>query len=208
MEVAYRAACVGFKSLIISLEMVDLQVGQRYLSKLTGISVSRFRKYDFGVEELNGHAADVQEHKALENISFVLSSRTTIDDISSIAYSFSAKNKIDLLIVDYIGRVAKHDRRMDRTEHITEVVGELKNLAIDLHLPVLGLAQLNRVGQKTVELENLADSAAIERDSDAVWLLSEVDKGKVHLEFAKNRQGPKGFIELGFESSRMNWSEE
>ncbi len=207
MEVAFRASMQGRKALIVSLEMQDSQVGQRYLARISGISVSRLRKYDFALDELREAAASVRSQGNLRNVSFVLSSKTTIDDIVSITHRFAARFGIDLLIVDYIGRVAKHDRRMDSREHVSDVIGELKNLAIDIEIPVIALAQLNRAGQKEPSLEHLAESSSVERDSDAVWLLSDASDGKVELQFAKNRQGPKGSITLGFNSARMHWEE-
>ncbi|MFO0921212.1 MAG: DnaB-like helicase C-terminal domain-containing protein [Pirellulales bacterium] len=207
MEVAYRIAKQGLKALVVSLEMADSQVAHRYLARISGISVSRLRKYDFALNELREAAEAVRGQSHLCNVSFVLSSRTTIDDIVSITHRFAARSSIDLLIVDYIGRVAKHDRRMDTREHVSDVIGELKNLAIDVQIPVIALAQLNRAGQKEPSLEHLAESSSVERDSDAVWLLSEASEGHVTLALAKNRQGPKGKINLSFDSAKMRWEE-
>jgi replicative DNA helicase len=125
-----------------------------------------------------------------------------------------------LVIVDYIGITRPTHPRMERYEHLTEVSGELKNMAKELNVPVLALSQLNRSlarENRRPRVDDLRESGALEQDADLILLLSanvEADdlpdvwrdkitdanqlENVVLCDVAKNREGGTGHAFLQF----------
>ena len=108
-------------------------------------------------------------------------------------------------------------------DNIDEIMRTLKSIARDLDLPILVLSQLSRdneKGKRQPMLSDLRDSGSIEQDADVVMLLhrdayqktNQVDQNTIeandandfsnndtiHVNVAKNRQGPTGEFLLSF----------
>ncbi len=119
----------------------------------------------------------------------------------------------------------------NRVQEITEITTKLKALAKELQVPVIALSQLSRQVEsredKRPQLSDLRESASIEQDADVVlfvyreeyyhvmrkplesdrekfaaWM-AEGDKvgGKAEVIIGKQRHGPTGTVELGFDGS-------
>lgn len=123
-----------------------------------------------------------------------------------------ARNRLDLVCVDYIGLMQPDEahRWQSRTLEIAEITRGLKNLANQEEVPILALAQLNRNADSRTDqrprLSDLRDSGSIEQDADMVMMLhreetnrNEPGYNKVKLMVTKNRHGPLGLINLDFE---------
>lgn len=116
------------------------------------------------------------------------------------------KRDVSLVVVDYLGLVKpppdapKHDRRVQ----VDAIAQGLKNLARDLHVPILALAQLNRGiegrAEKTPTLADLRESGGIEAAADCVLLMhrTEDNPNDLQVTVAKNRHGPRGHLTLNF----------
>ncbi len=124
---------------------------------------------------------------------------------------------IKLLIVDYL-QLADAGRRFDsRVQEVSFVSQGLKNLARELHIPVLALSQLSRAveqrGIKKPQLADLRESGAIEQDADVVMFiyqeeendLLDTSKRILKIYIAKHRNGPTGEIELMFRGDRVKF---
>ncbi len=89
---------------------------------------------------------------------------------------------LGLIVVDYIGLVStnlkvKNESRQLEVQMISQ---SLKKLALEINVPVLGVAQLNRnVEQRGGEpqLSDLRESGSIEQDADIVLMLHESKLG-------------------------------
>jgi replicative DNA helicase len=69
-------------------------------------------------------------------------------------------------------------------------------LARKLHVPIIVLAQINRMGaEEEPQKHHLKDSGSIEQDADVVLLLHRDDNGAV-LNVAKNRRASETRIPL------------
>lgn len=83
---------------------------------------------------------------------------------------------LDLVLVDHLHLVQASDRyRGNATAELTETSGALKQLAKELNVPVVALAQLNRAVEgrddKRPTLADLRQSGSIEQDADLVLML-------------------------------------
>jgi replicative DNA helicase len=140
---------------------------------------------------------------------------------------------VDLAIVDYLQLMDAGVRAENRVQEIAVITKALKHIAKSFDLPILLLSQLNRAVEaredKRPQLADLRDSGTIEQDADAVILLfreqyylekeersarddAERDRlrarlmaceGLVDLIVAKNRHGPCGTAQSGFDGPLM-----
>jgi len=143
---------------------------------------------------------------------------SSILEMRTKARKLMVEKKIHLIIVDYL-QLADSGRRFEsRVNEVSFVSQGLKNLARELHVPVLAISQLSRAveqrGSRKPQLADLRESGAIEQDADVVMFLyheeeSEdlLDQSKrlVKLYIAKHRNGPTGEIDLMFRGDRIKF---
>ena len=123
------------------------------------------------------------------------------------------RRDVGIVVVDYLGLVKPPPDapRNDRRVQVDMVAQGLKNLARDLDVPVVALAQLNRGiegrADKAPTLADLRESGGIEAAADVVLLMHRAtssERGDVtdlQLTVAKNRHGPQSLIHLNFEGA-------
>lgn len=130
------------------------------------------------------------------------SSTVKITELKAKARRLKKKNGLGLIIVDYIQLMKGDKNNGNRDEIIGEVAIQLKNLAMDLNVPVIGISSLSRETEKSLgqpKLSHLRESGAIEYAADVVMLLyghteEEVRqdaslKNKRYVKIAKQRNG-------------------
>jgi replicative DNA helicase len=132
-------------------------------------------------------------------------------DLRTEARKLRAKEKIEIIFIDYIGLITSDSKEQQRHEQVAEISRSLKQLARELKIPVIVLAQVKReVKEDKPSLSDLRESGSIEQDADLVLFLHDSKKkdenaeqdalaGKeVDIIIAKNRNGPIGEIKLMF----------
>lgn len=194
--------------LFFSLEMSQLEIGQRILSAETSIPLRRV---------INGELADSEweairgKQEELKNAPLFLDtrSRVTTMDIRARSHQMKITHDVRMIIVDYLGLVShpREHKMESRQAIVSDISRDLKLIAKDLS-PVLALAQLNRAvesrNDKKPLLSDLRDSGALEQDSDVVILLHREDlynpdsprAGEIDVTVAKHRNGPTGSTHL------------
>lgn len=197
---------VGFFSLEMSREeLVDrLLVGQADIDAWK-LKTGRLSQEDF--------------LKISDAMGVLAESKLFIDDTPGLSiYEMRTKARrlmmeqnIDLLIVDYL-QLAHGQNRENRVQEVGEISQGLKNIARELKIPVLALAQLSRAveqrGEKAPQLSDLRESGSIEQDADVVMFLYRKDddlRESVTLRIAKHRNGGLGDIELYFRGDRVKF---
>ena len=124
-------------------------------------------------------------------------------DLRTEARKLRAKEKIEIIFIDYIGLITSDSKEQQRHEQVAEISRSLKQLARELKIPVIVLAQVKReVKEDKPSLSDLRESGSIEQDADLVLFLHDSKKkdenaeqdalaGKeVDIIIAKNRNGP------------------
>ena len=121
------------------------------------------------------------------------------------------EQNIDMLVVDYL-QLAHGSTRDNRVQEVGEISQGLKNIARELKIPVLALAQLSRAveqrGEKSPQLSDLRESGSIEQDADVVMFLYRKDddiRESVTLKVSKHRNGGLGEVELFFRGDRIRF---
>lgn len=130
-------------------------------------------------------------------------------DIARQARKWHFHHDIKILFIDYIQRI-KDDWKKPRHEQIDNICKTLKNIARELEIPIVALAQINRDVEKRPDkrprMGDFKESGAIEQESDIMITLyrdeiynsQTIDKDIAEITTCKNRHGPIGTI-------KTNW---
>lgn len=139
------------------------------------------------------------------------SSDTTILQLRMRARRLKAQYDIGLIVIDYLQLLHTGESVESRQVEIAQISRQMKAMAKELNVPVIGLAQLNREAEKREDhkprLADLRESGSLEQDADVVMLLFREDayKGEggdgdnvAEIIVAKNRTGPVGTVQATF----------
>ena len=90
---------------------------------------------------------------------------------------------LGLIIVDYLGLVETSGKGSNdsRQEEVRKISLALKQLALELKIPIIALSQLSRLVEREKrkpQLSDLRDSGSIEQDADIVMLMHREDYNK------------------------------
>lgn len=122
------------------------------------------------------------------------------------------KHGLALVVVDYLQLMGAVDTKLPREQQIADTSKGLKMLAMELGIPVVALAQLNRDlekrprGDRRPQLSDLRDSGSLEQDADTVVFIyrdevynqASADEGIAELIVGKQRSGPVGVVKSAF----------
>jgi len=203
---------------IISAEQPVDQLAGRIMSLDSGVAATKLRSGDVdGEADMPRLSASVQ--RLIERKAWVYDrSAPSIGEVSRIARKWHHQHGIKLLLVDYIQRI-ESDRGDKRFERVGDVVRQLKNLARDLQIPVVALAQVGRQVEQRVDkrphMGDLSDSSEIEKEADQILMLyrDEVydpeskDRGTAEILIEKNRHGPTGFVRCAWIPETMKFGD-
>ena len=188
--------------LMVSLEMSQTDIAMRLIARNSGVPMNELRNAKTMEErEFQRIGVAVEDLQAVQ-MSMLASRNVTAGKIRAAAKLQRSMTGLEMVIVDYIGLVKAADFRKPRWEQISEISSQLKDLAMELEIPVVVLCQLNRTADKEKPmLSHLRDSGSIEQDADVVMLLHREDRTSTEatLDIAKNRQGAVGAISLRYE---------
>lgn len=211
LNIAHNAAILYKKKVgIFSLEMSKEELVDRLLVSQADIDAWRLKTGRLGEEEFSklSHAMGV-----LAEAQIFIDDTPGINmvELSTKARRLMMEHEIDLFVVDYLQLVHGYSRD-NRVQEVGEISQGLKNLARELKVPVLALAQLSRAvesrGTKEPQLSDLRESGSIEQDADVVTFLYRPDddiREQVKLKVAKHRNGSVGQIDLYFRGDRIRF---
>ncbi|MBO1361518.1 helicase [Acetobacter sacchari] len=190
--IATRSAAAGSSVLFWSGEMKAEQLGARAgaaWANLSTQSVFTGRRYDIPEDVETGEREPLSDwqwrdleagERAAAGLSLEIDSQPaiTVARLRSRARRMARSRKgLDLIVVDYISLMSSGSERADMSpyERITLVSRQIKQLALELQIPIIVLAQLNRENErredKRPQLADLRDSGAVEQDADVVLFL-------------------------------------
>ena len=197
---------------IFSLEMSHQQLFSRLLCAEARVDAHRLRTGRIGKDEWQ---------RIIKTFAELSDAPMFIDDTPGIGMmEMRAKSRrlklergLDLLVVDYLQLMRGRGRYESRQQEISDISRSLKEMAKELHVPIVALSQLSRApeqrsaGDKKPQLSDLRESGAIEQDADVVLFLFREElykrddpdlKGKAELIIGKQRNGPTGSLDLHF----------
>jgi replicative DNA helicase len=194
-----------------SLEMGKTELYNRIIASQAEVPLSAIEKgnlQEWMWERILKVRTEIQEHR----LAIHDKSGQNLLQIRASANSVKGNGQLEAIVVDYLGLIQDTEKGRKRYEMITDISIGLKNLARDLNVPVIALAQLNRGPEQRRDSEpdmaDLRDSGGIEQDADVVILLHrksvdedqfEWQKSQMIMKVAKNRHGGLGEVALRFE---------
>jgi len=213
-QIAYEVAKTGRTVGIFSLEMSAEQLSERLVCGISGVDAHRLRVRrlrDDEWDEAFRVMAQISPYPIYVDTSPVL----TPSQALSRARRLKNKDRLDLIIVDYLQLMSVDGKRESRQQEIAEISRVLKGLARDLKVPVLACSQLSRAVEqrksKEPELSDLRESGAIEQDADIVMFLHRLEHDpkaatyETDVLVKKHRHGPVGKCTLTFVPSRVRF---
>jgi len=193
---------------VVSLEQSRIELAERLLCCQARVDSHKLRK---------GHLSSEDMQKLIEAGGTLRNAPLFIDDtpgqgmlrIAANARRLKLREKIKLVVIDYLQLIEPDNRRDNRQEQVANISRRLKFLARELQIPVMALAQVNRSSEDRTDhkprLADLRESGSIEQDADTVMLLHRPEmyepgqhEGILEIHIAKQRNGPTGDISLTF----------
>jgi replicative DNA helicase len=194
-----------------SLEMGKHELYNRIVASQAEVYLGNIEKgnlKEWEWERISKVRTQIQSHK----LAIHDKSGQNLMQIRAQANSVKGSGDLKAIVVDYLGLIQDTEKGRKRYEMITDISIGLKNLARDLDVPVIALAQLNRGPEQRKDSEpdmaDLRDSGGIEQDADVVMLLHRIrteedihewQKSQMIIKVAKNRHGVTGEAGLKFE---------
>ena len=209
LNIARNVAVVDQPVAIFSLEMSREEVVTRLLCAQGKIDSQRLRtgRLNEGDFTRLSNAASVFYKKPI----YVDDSPgLTVTEIRAKCRRLSRRPGLGLVIVDYL-QLMQGTSGENRQQEIATISRQLKNLARELHVPVIAASQLNRSLEsredKRPRLGDLRESGAIEQDADVVMFIYRHEyyhpeaietKGMAEIVIAKHRQGAVGKVDMTY----------
>lgn len=189
MAVAMNAAREKRHTCYVSLEMSDIQIGQRALAQTSMVSVSK-QRVGWTILTDNDWKAMTDGLEILRQDGFdgffhtYVGHGLTLEKLSGLAQNAYDRGELDLLVVDYIQLLRTTQQTRSDFERIGIVSKGLKELALTLDIPIITAAQVKRQpGQegkapRAPGLDELRGSGDLEQDADNVLLIHTPDSEK------------------------------
>ena len=194
---------------VFSLEMPQKQLFKRMTQTLAGVNIKQIS--DGVISEENMKKVD-EAIDTLHSVPLYTShSVKSAEDLASQLRKLVDKQGVKLAVIDYLQLIPFNSGKVGKAEGIANISHKIKQLALELNIGILLLAQVNREGAKRdggLDIYDLKDSGDIENDADVVLLMypqqgnfedskmADSNGPYTNLEYkiAKNREGERGTI--------------
>jgi replicative DNA helicase len=172
LHFAKTAAAHDKHCLFISIEMTVEQLIMRILTEDERIHLYDMKKGQLDSEQWRAIDEKIKE---FENSTLYIADDHNIRNLTEIkanARKLHREGQLDMLVIDYLQLIKTNMQFGTRDLEIGYITGELKNLAKELNIPVILLAQLSRPSKgarvQLPVLSDLRESGNIEQDADKV----------------------------------------
>lgn len=205
-------ANMGLKVGYYNLEMTDKQMYERFVAAKSGIEITRIRMATrFHNDEQERYTRAVEELKKQDRL-YVSTGAKRVSDIRADV----RKMQYDIVIVDYLQLLIADTRYSgNRAAEVGEISRQLKAIAIDYNIPVIGLSQLNRASEgrqnKEPTMGELREAGNLEQDASVIilmWNKNEDDRSEKGVKVEKSRQGKTGRCDMVFDGAHMRFKSE
>jgi replicative DNA helicase len=195
---------------VFSLEMSSLQLLARLASAECEIDSELIRDGKVTNQMMNEIHAKIKELRKLK-LYIDDTAAIDIDRLCNKARKMKRDFGIKLLVIDYLGLITTTEYRGQKTNEVGYISRKIKQLAKELEIPIITLAQLSRkVEERKADdrmpiLSDLRDTGDIEQDADQIYFIfrpqyyglskyffngREVEtNGKAFIDCKKNRHG-------------------
>ena len=203
-----------------STEMSKEQLSLRLLISESGLPSEKLK----GAKKMNQREWEQLNNAVgrLEKAPVMIDSTGSIsvNELRAKARRLVSREGVKVIIVDYLQHMAGPAGVQNREQEVAAISRILKDIAIELNVPVIALSQLSREvekrgGSKRPQLSDLRDSGSIEQDADIVMFLHRPEyhgledetsfPGETNVIIAKHRNGEVGEVKMRFLMSECRY---
>lgn len=220
LNILANVAKTGATALMFSIEMERLELVMRLLATESKVDSHRLRSGGKMLPADWGRLSHALGVLGGWKLFIDDSSEVGVREVMARARKVKAEHGLSLIVVDYVQLMtATGSRRYDnRTMEVGSFSRGLKRVAKKLQVPVVVLAQLSRGMEgggakgkpRPPQLSDLRESGDLEQDADVVVFIyrpdEDSDRGKLIV--AKQRNGPKGEVEVYYDGPHVCFSDE
>ena len=206
---AVGMARLGKQAMLFSLEMPRTDVYHRVLVACAEVDMGKLQSRHLSPTDREGLRRAAED---IATLPLIVDDRPSLSVAQIRAKVRAAKRNgpVGIVVVDYLGLVQPpsgvggHDRRVQ----VDAISRALKELAMDMQVPVVALAQINRGPEgrvdKMPQVSDLRESGAIEANADVVLLLhrdpnDEEGGSTLFMGVGKNRDGAQARYEFAWQ---------
>ncbi len=219
LNIAMNAAVRHRKTVgVFSLEMSKEQLVDRLFASMLGVDSWKLQRGKLDDSDFQ-NMGPIMDEMSKANIFIDDTSASSMPEFRTKARRLQMEHGLDLLIVDYLQLMSTGNSNYagNRVQEVSEISRILKQVAKELHIPILALSQLSRAVEnrpdKIPQLSDLRESGSIEQDADVVIMMFRKDfydedtdqPGLCDLYIRKHRNGPTGRVELTFKKEQMRF---
>jgi len=197
---------------IFSFEMGQEMIGLRLIIEDAQIDLKKLHQGRAPA----GWIEDLEETTARLNNSpiYIYDGKRDVSSVRRHSRKLVKECGASAIFIDYI-QLIKGDggkKGDNREQEVAKISSDLKDLAKELHIPVIVLAQLGRAAEgQDAKMSHIRESGAIEQDADVVLLLQRTREAddeetakaaaagngiEAKVQIGKNRNGPTGSADL------------
>lgn len=201
----YLAICEQKSALIFSLEMSGKELSKRSLASASEVSTDEIDtgdalKADDKIDRIKGAVWKLKN----ADIRICEKGGLPLSRIRNIARFQHRAKPLDLIVIDYISMIRSEPgaHHQNRNYELGAISRGIKEMAKELDVPILVLAQLNRAiegrANKSPQMSDLRDSGEIEQDADVIIMAHrdpDSDHGRsglTELNIVKHRHAATG----------------
>jgi len=216
LSICRQVSAQGQCALFVTYEETPDRLAAKAIAAAAGLELKRFQ------DALSDPA--ILEQEALKVASqmrglFILEGNSKLPLFEIKGRFEHAKAKIraknGLIVIDYLQRACSALEGSGEYRHLLDsMLGQLREYAIAMKVPILIIAAQNRSGQGSPSLTSFRDSSGCEYSADVAMLLCENSEGNpgngiraIDLVIAKNRFGATGKTTLFFNPAIGTFSE-
>jgi len=207
LDLAEHAARQGHTTMLYSLEMLSDELTERMICRRANIPLDHIIDRVMSDDEILRYT---QACADLSSLPIIVNDTPNIT-VQQIRADTKIQQNVELIIIDYIGLLRAEGKYPNRNLELGAISRELKNLAAELKIPIVAMAQLNRQKDSGDEpnLSDLRDSGELEQNANKVIFLWNVDEeqGIKGCKVAKNRRGKNGTVHMRFQGEYMKFTE-
>lgn len=192
--------------LVCSMEMKHSAVWKRALANFARVSMPTYQSRKFSESEQRSIGAAAAKLGAL-SLAIEDLPKATDMQILATARRIQMQRGLRLIIVDYLQLMRSAEKFTNRHQELESITRSLKEIAMQLDVPILALAALSRAATKErPNMSHIRECGSAEYDADHIFLMHrDVDEQKdlqpgqpspAELIVEKQRNGATGSIPL------------
>lgn len=136
----------------------------------------------------------------------IITDKLSITDIEDTCRKlYYTHHYLSLIIIDYLQLIKPEINRKDRLREKVDIIKSLKQLSIELNVPIIITSQLPRTDEKP-KLEDLNVYGTAYHYSK-VLLLYKDNEDNLKIEVAKNKDVSHKFVDLSFNKENLSFEE-